>query len=145
MNQGRFVRENLVQMAEIVGVADADAFEACLDDPAVEGGGRRPAQGRSVGIDSTPTLALSGPGGELVLRGFSQTWPTLRDAVEEVLGAPPSPEHPVAHARDLAVAGPGAAPPTSPSHSPPSAEPTPSAEPIGARRTPGGPSPIPAG
>ncbi len=120
-NQGRFVRENLVQMAEIAGVPDADAFEACLDDPAVAAEVEAETQeGRSVGIDSTPTMRLSGPGGERVLRGFSQTWPTVRDAIEDVLVAAPSPD-----------------PSTSPSDSP-STEPSasPSAEPV---------SPSPAG
>jgi protein-disulfide isomerase len=92
VNQGRFVRENLVQVAEIVGIADLEAFQACLDDPATEAAVSADlAQGRSLGIDSTPTLRLSGPGGELVLRGFSQAWPTLRDAVEGVLGRKPLP------------------------------------------------------
>jgi protein-disulfide isomerase len=116
-NQGRFVRENLVQMAEIAGVPDADAFEACLDDPAVAAEVEAETlEGRGVGIDSTPTMRLRGPGGERVLRGFSQTWPTVRDAIEAVLVAAPSP-------------GPSTSPdPSASPGSSPSAEPSPSGE-----------------
>jgi protein-disulfide isomerase len=125
-NQGRFVRENLVQMAEIAGVPDAAAFETCLDDPAVAAEVQDETQeGRDVGIDSTPTMRLSGPGGERVLRGFSQTWPTIRDAIEEVLVPAPSPD-------------PSASPAGSPTIEPsPTVEPSPSGEPAA--------SPSPAG
>ena len=93
-NQGRFVRDNLLQLAQVVGVADMTSFTACLDDPAV--GAEVAAEtttGRNVGVASTPTLRLHGPGGERVLTGFSQTWPTLRDAIEAVRvpAASPSP------------------------------------------------------
>ncbi len=93
-NQGRFVRENLVQIAEIAGVPDQAAFEACLDDPAVaKAVADETLAGRNVGVSSTPTLRLRGPGGERVLTGFNQTWPPLRDAVEAVRvpAASPSP------------------------------------------------------
>jgi protein-disulfide isomerase len=94
-NQGRFARANLLQIAEIVGVADKTAFGACLDDPAIKQAvADETAAGRNVGVSSTPTLRLRGPGGERVLTGFSQTWPPLRDAVEAVRVAPaasPSP------------------------------------------------------
>lgn len=84
-NQGRFVRENLLQVAQIAGVPDTTAFTACLDDPAVAGEvAAETAAGRDLGISSTPTMRLRGPGGERVLTGFSQTWPTLRDAIEAV-------------------------------------------------------------
>jgi protein-disulfide isomerase len=93
-NQGRFVRENLLQVAQIVGVPDTTAFTACLDDPAVaDEVAAETAAGRDLGISSTPTMRLRGPGGERVLTGFSQTWPTLRDAIEAVRvpAASPSP------------------------------------------------------
>ena len=122
VDEGRFVRENLVQIAGIAGVPDADAFVACLDDPAVVGEVEAETlEGRGLGIDSTPTMRLRGPGGERVLRGFSQTWPTLRDAIEDVLVAAPSPD-------------PSATPGTSPSAEPsasPSAAPSPSPSPTG--------------
>jgi protein-disulfide isomerase len=89
-DQGRFSRENLVQMAELVGLPDTAAFRACLEDPAVAGEVAAETQtGREAGIDATPTVRLLGPGGELTLRGFSQDWPKLRDAVEEVRAAAP--------------------------------------------------------
>ncbi len=75
-NQGRFARENLVQLAEIAGVPSQDAFTACLDDPAVaKAVADETTAGRNVGVTSTPTLRLRGPGGERVLTGFSRTWP----------------------------------------------------------------------
>jgi len=92
-NQGRFARANLVQVAEIAGVASQTAFTACLDDPAVaKAVADETTAGRNVGITSTPTLRLRGPGGERVLTGFSQTWPPLREALEAVrVAAPASP------------------------------------------------------
>ena len=93
-NQGRFVRDNLLQIAEIAGVPDKDAFTACLDDPAIaKAVADETLAGRNVGVTSTPTMRLRGPGGERVLTGFSQTWPPLRDAVEAVRfpAASPSP------------------------------------------------------
>ena len=91
-NQGRFARENLVQLGEIAGVPSPTAFTACLDDPAVAKAVEdETTAGRNVGVSSTPTLRLRGPGGERVLTGFSRTWPLLRDAIEAVrVPAPPS-------------------------------------------------------
>jgi len=92
-NQGRFAKANLVQVAEITGVASPAAFTACLDDPAVaKAVADETAAGRNLGVTSTPTLRLRGPGGERVLTGFSQTWPPLREALEAVrVAAPASP------------------------------------------------------
>jgi protein-disulfide isomerase len=91
-NQGRYARENLIQMAEVAGVPSQDAFKACLDDPAVARAVEdETTAGRNVGVTSTPTLRLRGPGGERVLTGFSRTWPPLREAIEAVrIVAPPS-------------------------------------------------------
>jgi protein-disulfide isomerase len=91
-NQGTFVRENLVGLAQIAGVPDITAFTACLDDAAVATEvADETAAGRSVGVNSTPAIRLSGPGGERVLTGWSRTWPTVRDAIEAVREAPASP------------------------------------------------------
>jgi len=92
-NQGRFARENLVKIAEMAGVTSQAAFTTCLDDPAVaKAVADETTAGRNVGVTSTPTLRLRGPGGERVLTGFSQTWPTVRDALEAVrVAAPGSP------------------------------------------------------
>jgi protein-disulfide isomerase len=91
-NEGRFARENLVQLAAVAGVPSQDAFTACLDDPAVAKAVEdETTAGRNVGVTSTPTLRLRGPGGERVLTGFSRTWPPLREAIEAVrVAAPPS-------------------------------------------------------
>lgn len=110
-NQGRFARANLVQVAEIAGVSSSAAFTACLDDPAVaKAVADETTAGRNVGVTSTPTLRLRGPGGERVLTGFSQTWPPLRDAIEAVRVAAPASPSP-------SPAG-SSAPSTSPSASP---------------------------
>jgi protein-disulfide isomerase len=94
-NEGRYARENLIQLAAVAGVPSQEAFTACLDDPAVAKAVEdETTAGRNVGVTSTPTLRLRGPGGERVLTGFSQTWPPLREAIEAVRVAPvesPSP------------------------------------------------------
>jgi protein-disulfide isomerase len=91
-NQGRFVRDNLLQIASIAGVPDESAFKACLDDATVaQEVADETATGRALGISSTPMMRLVGPGGERVLTGFSQTWATLRDAIEAVRVEAPSP------------------------------------------------------
>jgi protein-disulfide isomerase len=131
-NQGRFVRDNLLQMAQIAGVADATAFAACLDDPAVLAEVQaETAEGRTLGINSTPTIRLTGPGGEQTLRGFSQTWPTLRDAIEAVRvpGGGPSPAPSATPSASPATGGsPSPAPSASPAPSP-SPEPSPESSP----------------
>jgi protein-disulfide isomerase len=94
-NEGRYARANLIQLAEIAGVPSQDAFTACLDDPAMaQAVADETTAGRNVGVTSTPTVRMRGPGGERVLTGFSRTWPPLREAIEAVRGAPavsPSP------------------------------------------------------
>lgn len=95
-NQGRFARANLIQVAEIAGVPSQAEFTACLDDPAMaKAVADETVAGRNVGITSTPTLRLRGPGGERVVTGFSQTWPPLRDAIEAVRVAAPASPSPV--------------------------------------------------
>jgi protein-disulfide isomerase len=112
-NEGRFVRANLIQVAQIAGVPSEAAFTACLDDPALATAvADETTAGRNVGVTSTPTLRLRGPGGERVLTGFSQTWPPLRDALEAVrVAAPESPS-------PASSAAPSASPLASPSTSP---------------------------
>ena len=80
-NQGAFKRVNLVTLAGIAAL-DATAFTACLDDPAVaKAVADETAQGRALGVESTPTLRVSGPGGTRILAGFSSSWSTISDAV----------------------------------------------------------------
>jgi protein-disulfide isomerase len=89
-NQGAFSRANLVTLAGIASL-DATAFTACLDDPAVaKAVADETAQGRALGIASTPTLRITGPAGTRMLTGFSQSWAAIRDAVAAVESAPAS-------------------------------------------------------
>jgi protein-disulfide isomerase len=98
-NQGLFARANLVKIAEMAGVTSQAAFTACLDDPTVaKAVADETTAGRDVGVTSTPTLRLRGPGGERVLAGFSRAWPTLRDALEAVRAAAPGSPSPAASA-----------------------------------------------
>ena len=114
-NQGRFARANLVQVAEIAGVPSKDAFTACLDDPAVAKAVEdETTAGRNVGVTSTPTLRLRGPGGERVLTGFSQTWPPLRDAIEAVRVAAPASPSPTGSPAPSGSPGPSASASPSP-------------------------------
>ena len=122
-NQGRFARANLLQVAEIAGVLSQVAFTACLDDPVVaKAVADETAAGRNVGVTSTPTLRLRGPGGERVLTGFSQTWPPLREALEAVRVAAPASPAPAGSAAPSASPAPAGSAATSPS---PSASPAP--------------------
>jgi protein-disulfide isomerase len=90
-NQGAFTRANLVTLAGIAAL-DATPFTACLDDPAVaKAVADETAQGRAAGIESTPTVRLSGPGGTRILSGFSAGWSTISDAMAAVSApAPPA-------------------------------------------------------
>ena len=89
-NQGTFKRANLVTLAGIASV-DPKAFTACLDDPKVaQAVTDETLAGRALGIESTPTLRVSGPGGTRTLAGFSDGWSTLRDAMAAVSTATPS-------------------------------------------------------
>ena len=89
-NQGAFSRANLVTLGGIASL-DATAFTACLDDPAVaKAVADETAQGRALGIASTPTLRITGPDGTQMLTGFSQSWAAIRDAVAAVESAPAS-------------------------------------------------------
>ena len=89
-NQGAFSRANLVTLAGIASL-DATAFTACLDNPAIaKAVADETAQGRALGIASTPTLRITGPAGTRMLTGFSQSWAAIRDAVAAVESAPAS-------------------------------------------------------
>ena len=106
-NQGAFSRANLVTLAGIASL-DTTAFTACLDDPAVKGAvANETAQGRALGVTSTPTVRITGPGGTRVLTGFSQSWAAISDAVAAVESAPAS-----------ASPGPGGSPAPAPSEVP---------------------------
>jgi protein-disulfide isomerase len=69
-NQGAFARERLLNLASFAGL-EPEAFEACLDDPAIRTEVEaETAEGREVGIVSTPTWRLVGPGGAIIVTGL---------------------------------------------------------------------------
>lgn len=108
-NQGGFRREVLLGLADFAGL-DATAFRTCLDDPAVAAAvAAETAEGRRLGIDSTPTLRLVGPGGTELLRGVVD-FEAIRAALERVARPAPSGSSPSPS---------GAAPSEGPSSSPP--------------------------
>jgi protein-disulfide isomerase len=89
-NQGTFKRENLLTLAGLAAL-DATAFRSCLDDPAVaKAVADETAAGRALGIESTPTMRVSGPGGLKTLAGFSSGWSAIRDAITAVASPAPS-------------------------------------------------------
>ena len=88
-NQGLFVRANLVKLATYAGFAEAP-FTACLDDATVSAAvAAETAEGAKLGVTSTPTLRVIGPGGTETVRGFG-TWPELAATIERVLKPAPS-------------------------------------------------------
>jgi len=71
-NRGAFSRERLLGLASFAGVADIKAFTACLGDPAVaKGVVAETVEGRSYGIESTPTIRITGPGPTQFLKGVA--------------------------------------------------------------------------
>jgi len=118
-NQGRFVRANLVELAKYAGFAEA-AFTACLDDATVGAEvAAETAEGAKLGVQSTPTLRVIGPGGTETLLGFG-TWPELAATIERVLKPAPS-------ATPAPSAAPAASANGSPAPSAPAATPAPTA------------------
>jgi protein-disulfide isomerase len=72
-NQGAFARDRLLSLASFAGIADTAAFTTCLDDPAfAREVAAETQEGRSFGIDSTPTLRIVGPGPTQLLKGVVQ-------------------------------------------------------------------------
>jgi protein-disulfide isomerase len=68
-NRGAFSRKNLLGLGRFAGL-DEVAFSACLDDPSIaKAVADETAEGRGHGIESTPTLRISGPGGTTLLTG----------------------------------------------------------------------------
>jgi protein-disulfide isomerase len=104
-NQGAFSREKLLGLARYSGVAVA-AFTTCLDDPAVAAAvAAETAEGRQLGVSSTPSVRIVGPAGSELLAGLTD--PTTiaaavaRQATPDASGGPdPS----------AATAGPGTSP-----------------------------------
>jgi protein-disulfide isomerase len=94
-NQGRFAPENLISIAEYAGL-DASAFATCMSDAAVRTAvADETAQGRALGVASTPTLHIVGPKGTKIVKGLT-TLAVIDAAIEEVTtgvapGASPGP------------------------------------------------------
>jgi protein-disulfide isomerase len=115
-NQGAFSRDRLVALAKFAGIADATAFTACLDDAAVaQGVTAETEEGRGYGVDSTPTIRITGPGPTQFLKGVSDP-ATIAAAVEKASTPAPS-GSPAAGASSSPEAG-GSASPASPSPTP---------------------------
>ncbi len=97
-NQGAFRRDTLVALAEFAGLGK-ETFTACLDDPAVAGEvAAETAEGRALGIESTPTLRIVGPGATRIIKGVSTP-----GAIAEAIAAAAAPS-----------SSPATQPPTSP-------------------------------
>jgi protein-disulfide isomerase len=90
-NQGAFSAANLVSLAGYAGL-DTQAFVKCMADPAIRTAiAAETAQGRAVGIESTPTLRLIGPKGTKLVKGLT-TLAVIDAAIAEVTtGIAPSP------------------------------------------------------
>lgn len=87
-NQGAFVRQNLVSLAAFAGL-DATTFQPCLDDATIAAAvAAETEEGRGLGIESTPTLRISGPGGTKLLKGVTQ--PSAIAAAVDAVSKPPA-------------------------------------------------------
>lgn len=70
-NQGAFSRDVLLSLARFAGL-DSPSFTACLADPAIAAAVRSETQeGRTLGVSSTPTLRIVGPGGSELISGIA--------------------------------------------------------------------------
>jgi protein-disulfide isomerase len=118
-NQGTFSRANLVTIAGIAAL-DATSFTACLDDPSVaKAVAAETAAGKALGVESTPTMRVTGPGGTKTLAGFSSGWSTIRDAIAAVaVPAPSAGASPGGSASPGAGASPGGSASPSPTGTP---------------------------
>jgi protein-disulfide isomerase len=69
-NQGAFAADRLESLASFAGL-DATAFSACVADPSVrQAVTDETAAGRALGIESTPTIRIVGPGGVQLIKGL---------------------------------------------------------------------------
>ncbi len=87
-NQGRFSSSLLLQIGRFTGLDEAK-LAACMNDAAVQQAVQdETARGRSLGVESTPTLRLIGPAGTITTPGL-QTWTALVRAIDQVSGRVP--------------------------------------------------------
>jgi protein-disulfide isomerase len=122
-NQGAFARESLLSLAGFAGL-DQAPFTACLDDKAVAAAVETETkEGRTLGVESTPTMRITGPGGSELLTGVKPL-SDVEAAVERMSkpapsGGPATSPSPAASSGGTPAASPAAASPTaSPSPSP---------------------------
>jgi hypothetical protein len=77
------------------------------------------AAGKALGVESTPTMRVTGPGGTKTLAGFSSGWSTIRDAIAAVaVPAPSAGASPGGSASPGASASPGGSASPSPTGTP---------------------------
>lgn len=82
-NQGTFAQANLVKLAAFAGL-DATTFTSCLGDGTVATEvAAETKEGKTLGIESTPTVRIVGPGGTKILKGLTPL-KTLTDAVDAI-------------------------------------------------------------
>jgi len=123
-NQGAFAPANIMKLATYAGL-DTEAFATCMTDQTVRTAiEAETAQGRALGVESTPTLRIVGPAGTKILKGLT-TLAVVDAAITEALtGVAPS-------AAPGASGSPSDAPASSPAGSA-----APSAAPSGASTAP---------
>ena len=79
-NEGAFSRDRLAAIAERVGL-EPEAFQACLDDPAVRGAiETRTAQAFDAGIQSTPTFVIDGE--RVTVDSFAELGPLIQAKID---------------------------------------------------------------
>lgn len=90
-NQGAFARQNLDSLATFAGL-DKATFDTCLADPAVARDVAAETQaGRGLGIESTPTLRITGPGGTKLVKGITKPEDIAATIAAVATVAPPTP------------------------------------------------------
>ncbi len=115
-NQGTFSAANLAGIANVAGI-EGVTFAACVADPTVAAAVQaETAAGRANGVESTPTLRISGPGGTQTITGFA-TWEPIEAAIDRVAVPHPS-ETPGPSGVPAVPSGASAAPMVSPSPTP---------------------------
>jgi protein-disulfide isomerase len=118
-NRGAFARGNLDKLAAFAGL-DTAAFATCMSDATVSKAiADEKTVGEGLGITSTPTVRITGPGGEQLLKGIVQP-ATIAAAVDQVAKPAPS-----------GSAGASSAPSASPGAGVPGSSSAPSASPGG--------------
>jgi protein-disulfide isomerase len=122
-NQGTFSQQFLASIAGFAAL-DATQFQQCISDPSVAAGVLADTKkGGEAGVESTPTLIITGPVATRVLRGFP-SWSSVMLEIDRAMGrAPiPSPDPTAAAATPAPSGGPSG---TTPGPAPSAASPRP--------------------